>query len=153
MKKNLIFLLFCPIFLFSGIFEHLLDKDKIYIQENHFTCSHQICQTTENNIYDNDIMDDSIKIIKAYLDQNSIVYKLEIELLFQDEKKDGFYQAILDNSGKNNNIGYSLDTINDKYGNHTKVTIISKDRKNTYIKYFRDKYLNAMKKYKENNQK
>jgi len=150
MRKILIFLLIYPIFLFSGIFEHLLDKDKNYLQENHFTCLYGICQTKEKNIFDNSLIDDSIKIVRTHLDQNDKVFKVEIDLLLKDERKDGFYQAIIDSNKKNENISYELETINDKYGNHTKITLTSKKRKNNYIRYFRDKYLDAMKKYKGN---
>lgn len=153
MQKKLIFLVFCPIFLFSGVFEHLLDKNMNYLFENHFTCLKGICQSKEKNIFDNNMMDDSIQIIKTFLDQDDKVFKIEIELTIRNEQKNGFYQALLDTAVVDKNIEYSLVETNDKYGNHTVINIIQKNRQKKYIKYYRDMYLKTIKNYKEDNLK
>jgi len=148
MKKTIIFLLFFPMFLFSGVFEHLLNKNQNYLFEHNFRCHNQTCITSEKNIFDDKIMDDSVKVVKVFLDNREKVFKIEIELSYHDERKEAFYNAVLASSQNRKKIDYSLHDKNDKYGNHSFINIIDKDRKENYIKFLSDKYYKVMKSYK-----
>ena len=147
MKKLLVLFIIYPVFLFSGIFEHLLGKDINYLFEHRFQCSHSICVSQEENIFDDNLMNDSIRVVKSFLDHEGKVFKIKLELTLNDEKKDAFYEAIVLSSNKPSEIDYSLETINDKYGNHNIVTITDIARKDSYKKYLIERYYKIMKKY------
>jgi len=149
MKKTILFLLFCPLFLFSGVFEHLLNKDQNYLFKHNFRCGNSICITSEKNIFDNAILEDSIKVIKVFLDHKEKVFKIEIELYYHDERREALYTAILKSSNDAKKINYISYSKNDKYGNHSFIDIIDKNRKKSYIKYLTDNYYNVMKSYKK----
>ena len=148
MKKYVLFLYFLPIFLFSGVFEHLLNTDKNYLFEHNFRCHGSICIASEKNIYDNPIMEDAIKVVKTFLDHKEKVFKIEIELLFKNEQKEAFYNALIKSSTDNENIEYKKYELNDKYGNHSFVDITNKKREKEYIDFLTNKYYNIMKSYK-----
>jgi hypothetical protein len=148
MKKTILFLLLSPVFLFSGVFEHLLNKDQNYLFEHNFRCHSSTCITSEKNIFDNSIMDDSVKVVKTFLDNKKMVFKIEIELAYHDEKKDAFYNAVLKSAEDKKTIKYNLYDKNDKYGNHSFVNIVDKKREEEYIKFLSDKYYQVMKSYK-----
>jgi hypothetical protein len=149
MKKSfLVFFLFLPIFLFAGVFEHLLNQDIQYLFKHQFRCLNGICISPEKNVYDNEIMDKSIKVIKAFLDHEEKVFKLEIELNIYEEEKDAFYESMLKLADKSGHIVYDLKTLNDKYGNHSIIYLTDKIRKKNYTTYLSDKYYRIMKKYK-----
>lgn len=147
MKMLLVLFILYPVFLFSGVFEHLMGKDINYLFEHRFQCSHSICLSQQNDIFDNDVMDDSIKVVKAFLDHEEKVFKIELELTLEEEKKDAFYNAIVLSKNEYDNAIYSLETINDKYGNHNIVTILDKERTANYKKFLTSEYYNAMKSY------
>lgn len=148
MKKILFMIIYCPILLFSGVFEHLIDKDTTYLFEHNFRCNNNICITSEKNIFDNHVMDASVKVIKAFIDHEEKVYKIEIELSITGEKSDAFFNAIQMNAEKNGKISYKAYTLNDKYGNHPIIDIISIKRKDNYIKHLSEIYSTTMKSYK-----
>jgi len=148
MKKFMVILIFYPIFLFSGVFEHLIDKDTKYLFQHNFRCHNGICITSEKNIFDNEIMDNSVKVVKTFIDHEEKVFKIEIELSIVAEKSEAFFDAIkksADNSGK---LDYKLHLFNDKYGNHILIDIISKKRKDDYIQHLSKIYYKTMKSYK-----
>lgn len=148
MKKIVILALFYPIFLFSGVFEHLLNKDINYLFEQNFRCRDSICITSEKNIFDNDLMDSSIKVIRAFLDHEKKVFKIEIELSISGLQREAFFDAIMRNTDKNKNLEYKSYEINDKYGNHPIIDIINKKRKENYKMNLSDQYYKTMKSYK-----
>lgn len=149
MKKLIyIFLLLCTVS-YGGVFEHLINKDKNYLFKHNFRCNNGICITSEKNIFDNYIMDTSVKVIKAFLDHEDKVFKVEIELSLHNEKKEAFYDAIIKTSDKSGKITYKSYTINDKYGNHPFIDIVNKQRRKKYIRHLSDIYYNTMKSYKK----
>jgi len=147
-KKIIFFLLFFPIFLFSGVFEHLLNKDKNYLFEHNFRCHNSKCITSEKNVFDDKLIDNSVKIIKTYLDHRGKVYRIEIELSIYNEQKEAFYDALLQSSDKSGQIEYKTYVINDKYGNHHFIDIINKKKQKNYIKFLTSQYYDIMKSYK-----
>lgn len=149
MKKLILFLICCPIFLFSGVFEHLIAKDKNYLFEHNFRCKNQICITSEKNIFDNSVMDNSVKIIKTFLDNNDKVFKIEIELSLEKEEREAFYNAVLKSSDTKADVTYSAYTLNDKYGNHLFIDITHSKMKKAYISHMSDIYYQAMQSYKK----
>jgi hypothetical protein len=149
LKKIFIFLMFYPIFLFSGVFEHLLDKDKNYLFKHNFRCNESICITSEKNIFDNEIMDKSVKVIRVFLDHNSRVFKIEIELSVYLEKREAFYIAMQKSAIKTGSLEYSSYVVNDKYGNHSLIDIVDKKMRKNYIKHLTETYYNTMKSYKK----
>jgi len=148
MKKSFLFLLLFPLFLYSGVFEHLLNKDKNYLFEHNFRCHNATCITSEKNIFDNEIMDDSVKVVKVFLDHEEKVFKIEIELYYHNEKMEAFYNAVLRSSNDTKSIDYLSYHKNDKYGNHSFIDITDKKRKKMYIDYLSDNYFKVMKSYK-----
>ncbi len=148
MKKFLILLTMYPVFLLSGVFEHLLNKDPNYLFEQNFRCHNSICITSEKNIFDNDTMEDSIKVVKVFLDHLDKVFKIEIELYYHDERREAFFNAIKKSSNDAKNITYISYDKNDKYGNHSFIDIIDKKRKKSYIEYLTNDYYKIMKSYK-----
>jgi len=148
MKRVLFFLFFFPLFLFSGVFEHLLNKDINYLFKHNFRCDNSICITREKNIFYNDTMDDLVKVVKVFLDNTNKVFKIEIELYFHDEKKEAFYEAVIKSSDKNKKMDYLSYDKNDKYGNHSFVNIIDKKRRKMYVEFLTEKYYTTMKSYK-----
>jgi len=149
MKKSFLILLLFPLFLFSGVFEHLLNKDKNYLFEHNFRCRNATCITSEKNIFDNSAMEDSVKVVKVFLDNKEKVFKIEIELYHHDEKKEAFYNAIKKSSNNTKNIQYVSYDKNDKYGNHSFINIIDKKRKHSYIEFLTNDYYDIMKSYKK----
>ena len=145
MKKIIFFLLFFPIFLFSGVFEYLLNKDKEYLFEHNFRCHNSKCIASEKNVFNDKLIDNSVKIIKTFLDHREKVYKIEIELSIYNEKKEAFYNALLQSSDKDMQIEYKTYVINDKYGNHHFIDIIDKKKQANYIKILTAKYYDIMK--------
>ncbi len=148
MKKTVFGLVFFPIFLFSGVFEHLLDKDKNYLFEHNFRCHSSKCITSEKNIFDNESMDNSVKVIRTFLDHKQKVFKIEIELSIYNEEKDSFYNAIIKNADTSGNITYKAYEIDDKYGNHPFISIIDIKKQEKYIKFLTSEYDKVMKSYK-----
>jgi len=148
MKKTIFFLLFCPLFLFSGVFEHLLNKDTNYLFQHNFRCGNSTCITSEKNIFDNAILEDSIKVIKVFLDHKKMVFKIEIGLYYHDERKEAFFNAVLKSSNDTKKIEYISYDKNDKYGNHSFIDIIDKNRKKLYMNHLTDNYYDVMKSYK-----
>lgn len=148
MNKTIIFLIFSPVFLFSGVFEHLLYQDKDYLFKHNFRCHNSKCITSEKNIFDNDNMDNSVKVIKTFLDHTEKVFKIEIELSIDNEQKEAFYNAIINNSDKDKNIEYKAYILNDKYGNHPFIDITDIKKKEKYIDYLTNQYDKVMKSYK-----
>jgi len=148
MKKSIFFLLFCPLFLFSGVFEHLLNKNQNYLFEHNFRCGNSICITSEKNIFDNDVLENSIKVVRVFLDHQEKVFKIEIELFNHDERKEAFYNAIVKSSKRDGQIDYLSYDKDDKYGNHSFIDIIDKKRKQSYVDFLTNKYYTIMKSYK-----
>lgn len=148
MKKLVCILMFYPMFLFSGVFEHLLDKDTKYLFQHNFRCHNSICITSEKNIFDNDIMDDSVKVVKTFLDHEEKVFKIEIELSIFGAKSEAFFNALKKSSDNSGKIEYQSYVLNDKYGNHPIIDITYKKRKNNYVKYLSNMYYETMKSYK-----
>ncbi len=148
MRKSFLFLLFTPIFLFSGVFEHLLNKDQNYLFEHNFRCGNSICITSEKNIFDNNILENSIKVVRVFLDHQEKVFKIEIELFNHDERKEAFYNAIVKSSKRDGQIDYLSYDKDDKYGNHSFIDIIDKKRKKNYVDFLTNKYYTVMKSYK-----
>lgn len=149
MKKFVLILLLFTTISFAGVFEHLLNKDKNYLFEHNFRCNDNICITSEKNIFDNYIMDTSVKVIKTFLDHEDKVFKVEIELSILGEKREAFYDAIIKTSDKSGKITYKSYIVNDKYGNHPFIDITDKQRRKKYIKHLSDIYYNTMKSYKK----
>lgn len=141
-------LLIFPIMIFANIFEDLLEKDKDYLLDHHFTCAGTVCQTNEKNIYDNALLDDAIKVVLAYLDHQNRVFKIELVMYLQDEAKNAFYEAITEIANKDRDIQYELETIMDKYGNHTKVIITDKIKKRVLVDFYKKQYISILKQYK-----
>ncbi|WP_024955882.1 hypothetical protein [Sulfurospirillum arcachonense] len=148
MKKIILFLLCYPIFLFSGVFEHLINKDKTYLFEHNFRCNNSICISSEKNIFDNAVMDHSVKVIKTFLDHNDKVFKIEIELSIYNEKREAFYDAILRTASKKERFKYSSYMVNDKYGNHPFIDIIDTTMEKKYISHLSDIFYKTMTSYK-----
>jgi len=148
MKKFLLLLVLYPVFLFSGVFEHLLNKDQNYLFEHNFRCHDKTCITSEKNIFDSEVMDDSVKVVKVFLDNKKKVFKIEIELYYHDEKREAFYNAVKMDSSDTKNIVYLPYDKNDKYGNHSFVSITDKKRRKEYIKFLTSEYYKIMKSYK-----
>ena len=148
MKRTVLGLVFFPIFLFSGVFEHLLDKDKNYLFEHNFRCHSSKCITSEKNIFNNETMDNSVKVIKTFLDHKQKVFKIEIELSIYNEEKKSFYNALVKNAGRNKNIIYKEYEIDDKYGNHPFISIIDIKKRKKYIEFLTSQYDKIMKSYK-----
>ena len=147
MKKIVILSLFYPIFLFSGVFEHLLNKDINYLFEQNFRCRANVCITSEKNIFDNEMMDSSVKVIRTFLDHEQKVYKIEIELSITGLQREAFFDAIT--RDKNEKLEYKSYETNDKYGNHPIVDIINKQRRENYKMNLSDQYYKTMKSYKK----
>ncbi len=148
MKKIVIVLMFYPIFLFSGVFEHLLNQDKPYLFKHNFRCHDNICITSEKNIFDNIIMDNSVKVVKTFLDHEKKVFKIEIELSLPGEKSEAFFDALKRSADSSGKIEYKSYMLNDKYGNHPIIDITYRKRKNAYIKYLSKMYYDTMIGYK-----
>ena len=147
MKKIILILMFYPIFLFSGVFEHLLNQDTKYLFKHNFRCHNSICITSEKNIFDNEIMDSSVKIVKTFLDHEEKVFKIEIELSIFGEKSEAFFIALKKGANSSGKIEYKSYILNDKYGNHPIINIIYRKRKNNYIKYLSNMYYKTMESY------
>jgi hypothetical protein len=148
MKKVALILVLYPIFLFSGVFEHLLNKDINYLFEHNFRCHSNICITSEKNIFDNDVMDSSVKVIKAFIDHEKRVFKIEIELSMVGEEREAFFDAIKRSADKNSTLEYKSYLLNDKYGNHPLIDIVDPNRREKYIMNLSDEYYKTMKSYK-----
>jgi len=147
-KKIMIFILLFPVFLFSGVFDHLLNKDQNYLFEHNFRCRNSICITSEKNIFDDDTLEDIVKVVKVVLDNKKAVFKIEVELTYHNERKEAFYKALKQDIDLKNNIEYKLYDTNDKYGNHTFIEITDTKRKKEYIEFLTQKYYKIMKSYK-----
>jgi len=148
MKKIILFLLVFPVFLFSGIFEHLLNKNQNYLFEHNFRCRNSVCITSEKNIFDNTTIEEMIKVVKVFLDDKNMVFKIEIELNYNNEKKEAFYNALTKDLDKNSNMQYGMYSKNDKYGNHSFIDITDKKRKAAYIESLTQGYYKIIKSYK-----
>lgn len=148
MKKFILLLIVFPIYLFSGVFEHLLNQDLDYLHKHNFRCNKSTCITRENNVFDNEIMDNSVKIVKAFLDHKKKVFKIHVELLIFEEESEAFYSAIIKTSNRSGLISYAHKEVNDKYANHSFIEIIDNQREKVYMDYLKDMYLKAMQSYK-----
>lgn len=147
-KKIFVFLTFFPLFLFGGVFEHLLGKDVQYLFQHQFRCHDGTCISPEKNIFDNDTIESSVKFVKAFLDHEERVFKVEVELNLFEEDKEAFYNAIIQVSDKSGKISYDLQSTYDKYGNHSIIYLIDKERKKSYMNHLTKQYAQAMKSYK-----
>lgn len=149
MKKLFLILFLLHLSLFGGVFEHLLNKDIDYLFAHNFRCHDNVCISPEKNIFNQDEINTAIKFIKAIIDNEKKVFKIEIELTLQHEAKDAFYEAVLNLSDKDNkNITYHVENLNDKYGNHTIIVIIDTLRSKKYMDFLTEKYTSLMKQYK-----
>ncbi|WP_458701195.1 hypothetical protein ACKGJI_03590 [Sulfurospirillum sp. 1307] len=149
MKKILLILLFFVTLSYAGIFEHLLSQDKNYLFKHNFRCNDNICIASEKNIYDDKIMDTSVKVVKVFLDHEGKVFKIEIELSIFNEKHEAFFNAIIKSSQKDDKITYKYYTLNDKYGVHPFIDIIDNRRRKLYIEHLTNIYYDTMQGYKE----
>lgn len=147
MKKLIFILIFFPAFLFSGIFEHLLNKDTQYLLKHNFKCSKNICSISKNKIFNNKIMDDSVKVVKTFLDHEKKVYKIEVELSIFEEKSEAFFDALKKNGHSSGKVEYKSYMLSDKYGSHPIVDITYRKRRNDYIKHLSKIYYETMKNY------
>jgi len=147
MKKIILIFIFYPIFLFSGVFEHLLNQDTKYLFQHNFRCHNSICITSEKNIFDNVVMDNSVKVVKTFLDHEKKVFKIEIELAIFGEKKEAFFDAVKKSGDSTGKIDYKSYLLNDKYGNHPIIDITYKKRRKNYIKHLSEIYFKTMKSY------
>jgi|GEM_PF-6694397 len=149
MKKSFLILLLLNISLFAGAFEHLINKDIDYLFSHNFRCHDNVCISPEKNIFNQDEINTAVKFIKATIDNEKKVFKIEIELTLQHEEKAAFYQAVLNLANPDNkNIIYTEKNRSDKYGNHASIVIIDTIRRQKYMDYLTQKYTSLMKKYK-----
>jgi hypothetical protein len=148
MKK--IIPLYCaiPIFLFGGVFEHLLNKDQNYLFKHNFRCHENICISPEKNIFDQKKINHATKLITVFLDHEKKVYKIEIELYVKDIEKNAFYSAVVQLAPKEKLISYSLEERDDKYGNHSLIIIIDVQREKKYMNFLTQEYKEIMNQYK-----
>ncbi len=149
MKKIIFIVLLISTFSCANMFEDLLGKNKNYLFKHNFRCNDGICITSEKNVFNNKALEDSIKVVKVFLDNKDNVFKVELELKIYNEQREAFFNAILKSSSKSRKIKYKSYIVNDKYGNHPFIDITDLQRRKRYINYMSEIFYNNIKNYKK----
>jgi hypothetical protein len=154
MKKALLVLgLLAHVTLFAGFLDHLIGKDRVYLEENGFKCTEFSCVTKDHNYFNIKSLDNAIDFVEVYSTDKDEVYKIAIYLYQNDKLKnkemdEAFFKAVSKLNEKTK-FTHELSKISDKFGDEALITITDSKRAATYINTFKDAYTESIRQYNE----